>query len=257
MPFATRQLIWEELPPLDGEPEVTVEKKEIHEEKNGVDTVKVVEVRTETVRRLKCVEERKKWKLFGLSEEDIEANDGMSESEECVWENPATEKKAEKKPAEFEEVKCRYCGGSHFSHSCPKRVVEPESSSEEPSKPSERAPASSSSPAPSGSGTYSARRVVGRTGSSGESLRQRNDIRVNLTNIPEEATEQDIRDLLGRIEYSQIRLKRKFVGTGNAGAAFIFFTREECAQQAVERLNGRGYGHLILNAEIVKQPPNR
>lgn len=94
MPFATRKRIWAELPPLEEEPEVTVEKKEVRETVDGTEVVKVTEVRTTTVRRLKCVQERKKWALFGLKPDEIAANDSMSDREETSWELPVTVKSA-------------------------------------------------------------------------------------------------------------------------------------------------------------------
>ena len=92
MPLATRDRIWAELPPLEEEPVVTVEKKTEKEVVNGVEVVKVTEVRTSTVRKLKCVEERKKWALFGLKPEDVASNDSMTDREEPSWELPVVEK---------------------------------------------------------------------------------------------------------------------------------------------------------------------
>jgi len=249
MPFATRERIWAELPPLDGEPEVKVEKKEVHEEKDGVDTVKTVEVRTSVVRKLKCVEERKTWKLFGLSEEDIAANAGMSESEDCSWEHPIEKKQSEKIQAgkkEFEEVKCRYCGGPHFSHACPHKNSDM-LSSEEPAKPAERTPSSSSS-----SEKYSVQAAVkGRSQSS--SFQQQEGYRVRVSNLVEEAVEDDIRELFGKFgRVTRCYIKKKY-GGGNTGFAFVTFAEEQDALRACEKLNGRAYGHLILSVEMQKQ----
>jgi len=250
MPFATRDRIWAELPPLDGEPEVKVEKKEINEG----DSVKVVEVRTSTVRKLKCVEERKKWELFGLSDEDIKANDGMSESEEVVWEYPATEKRVEKKPTdkiEFDEVKCRFCGGSHFSHQCPRRnMVEQQTPEEETPKPAERQSQTSSSS--SSSGTYSVRDRLGKASGSSRSNFD-DEYRVRVSNLTEEATEEDVRLLFGKFgNITRCYLKPKY-GGGNMGFAFVNYASEKEALAAIERLNGHPYGHLILSVEMVQQ----
>jgi len=260
MPLATRERIWEELPPLDGEPEVKIEKKEVHEQVDGVDTVKTVEVRTETVRKLKCVEERKTWALFGLSDEDIKANDGMSESEEVVWEYPTTEKKAEKKQTdkkEFDEVKCRFCGGSHFSHQCPRRNMA------EPSKPAEEesaaaAPAGgdrltqSQGPASAG-GKYSVRDRLGKSSGPSRSSNFDDEYRVRVSNLSENATEDDVRDLFGRFgRITRCFVKTKYDGT-NCGFAFVNYEREKDALQAIERLNGYAYDHLILVVEMQKR----
>jgi len=250
MPFATRERIWAELPPLDGEPEVKVEKREVHEDKDGVDTVKTVEVRTTTVRKLKCVEERKTWKLFGLSEEDIAANAGMSESEECSWEHPIEKKQSEKLQAgkkEFEEVKCRYCGGPHFSHACPHKTSD--MGSDEGAKPAERTPAAPSS----SSEKYSVQSALkGRSQGSGYQ-QQQEGFRVHVSNLAEEAVEEDVRELFGRFgRVTRCYLKKKY-GGGNTGFAFVTFADESAALRACEKLNGYAYGHLILSVEMQNQ----
>jgi len=254
MPLATREKIWEELPPLDGTPEVKVEKKEVKEVVDGNEITKVVEVRTSVVRKLKCVEERKGWELFGLSEEDIKANDGMSECEETGWERPVTDKRAERKQTdkiEFEEVKCRFCGGSHFSHACPHKVVE--SDNAEDAKPSAGESTSSSEPS---TGKYSLKHLGLATSGSrgGDRDRDREEFKVRVSNLDEDASEDDFRLLLdsSRLRYTRFFLKRKY-GGGNYGYAFISFETEKDAQQACQKLNGHPYGHLILSVEMQTQ----
>jgi len=253
MPLATRERIWEELPPLDGEPEVKVETKEVADG----DSVKVVEVRTTTVRKLKCVEERKGWELFGLSEEDIKANDGMSESEEVVWEYPATEKKPQKKQSdkkEYEEIKCRHCGGNHYSHQCTQKTIESEPA-EEPSAASssagERAPQSAGAPS---TGKYSVRDRLGKSSgpSRGGLSSESEEFKVRVSNLDEEASEDDVRELFslrGRCKVTRCFLKKKY-GGGNMGFAYVNYGSEKEALLACEKLNGRPYGHLILSVEM-------
>jgi len=250
MPFATRERIWEELPPLDGTPEVKVEKKEVHEDKDGVDTVKVVEVRTERVRKLKCVEERKTWKLFGLTKEDIAANDGMSESEEAVWEYPITEKQretAQTDKKEYDDVKCRYCGGDHFSHQCPlKDVKAAESSSEEAAKPIERTVSSGGS-----SDKYSVHQLrhAGAGGSRSEGYR------VRVSNLSETATKKDVENLFGAVgEVPLVYLKPKY-GINNSGFALLTYETEKAALNACEKLNRHPYDHLVLIVEMATPKP--
>jgi len=246
MPFATRERIWAELPPLDGEPEVKIEKKEV---KEG-DVIKIVEVRTTTVRKLKCVEERKEWPLFGLSEEDIKANDGMSEMEEVVWENPVTEKQPQKKQAgkkEFDEVKCRFCGGNHFSHQCTQKRVEVEPREEETTKAADERPAPSTS---SSSGTYSVRDRIGK---SGGRMKMNNveDYKILVSNLSERATEDDVRRLFGRFgDITRCFVKQKY-GGGNMGYAIVNYASEKDALRAVEKLNRYAYDHQILSVELL------
>jgi len=250
MPFATRERIWEELPPLDGEPEVKVEKKEVHEEVDGVDTVKTIEIRTSTVRKLKCVEERKKWELFGLSDEDIKANDGMSESEEVVWEYPQTEKQFQKKQndkKEFDEVKCRFCGGSHFSHQCPRKNAEAEPAETQTTP----KPASASTSSSSSTGKYSVRDHI----SSASSFSGRNEegYKIRINNLSEDATKGDVLRLCEKFgTILRCFVKPGYNGSGNVGFANVTFAHKEEAEKACERLNGHHYGHLILSVEMAK-----
>jgi len=232
---------------------VKVEKKEVHEEKDGVDTVKVVEVRTETVRKLKCVEERKNWELFGLDEENIATNDGMSESEEAVWEFPVVDKRAEKQAEKKElpaAVKCRFCGGSHFSAQCSQMAAKSEPAAEMRSGPAERPPASSS-PAPSGK--YDVRQRLGLGGPRPSSDRyQQEGFRVRVQNLTEDASEMDVRELFGTCgTVTRCFLKKKY-GGGNTGFAYVTFQTEKEALTACERLNRHPYGSLLLSVEMQK-----
>jgi len=235
---------------------VTVEKKEVHETVNGEDTVKVVEVRTTTIRKLKCVEERKEWPLFGLSEEDIQANDGMSESEEVAWEYPSTEKQPQKKQVvdkrDFDEVKCRFCGGSHFSHQCPRKTIR-EVPEQDTTKPAEAERASQTTSTSSSGSVYSVRDRIGKSAGGAGKMGARSQeagFRVRVNNLSEEADERDIRNLFEPFgSVIKVIYKKKY-GGGNTGNASVFYRREEDALRACEKLNRKPYGLLVLSVEM-------
>jgi len=250
MPLATRERVWEELPPLDGEPEERIEKKQVHENVDGVDTVKEVEERTLIVRKLKCVEERKKWELFGLSPEDIKANDGMSESEEVAWEYPAVEKKSQKKQTDKNEldIKCRNCGGSHYTHQCPRKNLE-----SEPAQQQQPAATTSSQSTPSATPEkYSVRDRLKQAHRERDRESSEAEYKVRITNLPEEATKADIENLCDKVA----PVKNSFVKTtyqgNNTGFAFVTFYSEEDALKVCQKLNDHRYGYCVLHVEMAK-----
>ena len=120
--------------------------------------------------------------------------------------------------------------------------------SEEASKPAERAAASASS----SSEKYSVQSAVkGR--SQGSSFQQQEGYRVRVSNLVEEAVEEDVRELFGKFgRVTRCYLKKKY-GGGNTGFAFVTFAEEKDALRACEKLDGRPYGHLILSVEMQKQ----
>lgn len=81
---------------------------------------------------------------------------------------------------------------------------------------------------------------------------------LRVSNLTDTATEDDVRDLFGRFG----RITRCFVkmspnGRTNMGFAFVSFDREQDARRACEKLNGFGYGHLILAVEPKQDRPNK
>jgi len=254
MPLATRERIWDELPPLDGEPEV---KEEIKETKDEAGNITRVKVRTERVRKLKCVEERKGWTTFGIEEEHLAANESMSEAEECEWEDLLEDKKVEEKPVEkrdFEAIKCRFCGGSHFSHECPKKVPDgaAEASAPEAAKPAERPSAAAAAAAPAAGEKYSFKQRLGLTSSRSEggSSDRSEGFQVRVSNLSENARERDVVDLFGRFgKIKRCFVKMNYDNTKSSGFAFVTFETKEQADRAVANLNGHPYDHLILSVE--------
>lgn len=114
----------------------------------------------------------------------------------------------------------------------------------------------SSSAAPASSGKYippSLRKSLSERDSSrhnavSNSDRDQNTIRV--TNISEDTKEEDLQELFanfGRI--SRVYLAKDKETLQSRGFAFVSFARREDAQQAMERLQGYGYDHLILKLE--------
>jgi len=80
---------------------------------------------------------------------------------------------------------------------------------------------------------------------------------VRVTNLSEDTKEADLAELFrsfGRI--SRIFLAKDKYNGLSKGFAFINFENREDAARAIEKLNGYGYDHLILNVEWAK-PSNK
>jgi len=76
---------------------------------------------------------------------------------------------------------------------------------------------------------------------------------IRVTNISEDTTENDLRDLFRRFgTTSRIYLAKDKTTNQSRGFAFITYTNRADAQKAIDRLNGYGYGNLILHVEFAK-----
>jgi len=158
-------------------------------------------------------------------------------------------------------VTCSHCGErGHWSLKCPKRdsivVVQKNRPNEEPS----------------GRDAGEARRMGGESEGSkyvpvhmrgkgdvragGKDAQQREDDssnQIRVTNISEDTTENDLRELFRRFGTTSRIYLAKDKGTNQSrGFAFITYTNRADAQKAIDRLNGYGYGNLILHVEFAK-----
>ena len=73
---------------------------------------------------------------------------------------------------------------------------------------------------------------------------------LRVTNVSEDTTDQDLRDLFGAFG----RVARVYIGrdreTGaSKGYAFVSFDDRTAAERALQKVNGMGYDNLILNVQ--------
>ncbi|PVF97990.1 translation initiation factor 3, RNA-binding subunit [Serendipita vermifera] len=202
------------------------------------------------------VAERKTWTKFGAEKG---SKPGPDNATTTVGENVTLKlhagAKAREAEAESQEqvknplankVKCRLCQGEHFTAKCPYRGELQLVGIGDDIPPSETgAPASQT-----GSKYVPPSR---RTGGPGESMNRsnRDDLpTLRVTNVSEDATEDDLRDLFSRFG----KVYRVYIGrdreTGiGKGYAFVSFEDRAVAERAMHKVHGMGYDNLILNCQ--------
>jgi len=168
-------------------------------------------------------------------------------------------------------VTCQHCGErGHWSLKCPKRdtivVVQKNRPNEEaPSRPETGGDVRR--PGGGGGGGEETKYVPihmrgqpagrgGPGGGKGSDAAQREEDssnQIRVTNISEDTTENDLRELFRRFGTTSRIYLAKDKGTNQSrGFAFITYTSRADAQKAIDRLNGYGYGNLILHVEFAK-----
>jgi len=224
----------------------------------------------------KAVIDRRTWAKFGVSKGLPAGTDPSSTN--VVMDDVFLTLSSEKKVSDDKEeedplkklkggsvVKCRYCGGDHWSTKCPFKdnltLTKPEGAE----KPGEEGAAGGPGGPPDASGApgavNGASRYVppsqraGRPGRGGESMNNQEESNtIRVTNISENTREEDLRDLFrgyGHMTRCYLATDRE---TGLArGFAFISFTRKDDAESAIAAVNGHGYDHLILQVEWAEE----
>jgi translation initiation factor 3 subunit G len=216
------------------------------------------------------VAERKQWAKFGAEKGKPAGpqTDTVSVAENIVFRpvsnwKASTEDKGDdaKKKAELKnaKIKCRICQGDHFTTKCPfKDTMAPEG---------DVAPADMPDDAPggagdggslgTGSGGYVPPHLRGRVGA-GEKMGGKFDrddsATLRVTNVSEFAEEQDLRDMFSRYGHVTRVFLAKDRETGRAkGFAFVSYADRTDAVKACEKMDGFGFGHLILRVEFAKK----
>merc|ERR1711976_156346 len=80
---------------------------------------------------------------------------------------------------------------------------------------------------------------------------------LRIDNISEEATDQDLRELLGKFKHvTKVHIAKRDNG-GSRGYGFVNFSAYADAHKAKMMLNGHGYANLILRVEFVRPKHDR
>lgn len=169
------------------------------------------------------------------------------------------------------KIACRLCKGDHFTSKCPyKDTLEaipgaadtPEGdgsltpAATDPTNPAVAAAAAAAGGAGAGAGgkyvppslRSGANRTGERMGGPAGGLSRDDLPTLRVTNLSEDADDDDLRDLFSRFG----RVVRVYVGrdreTGICkGYAFVSFESREDADRARQRIDGKGYDNLILS----------
>jgi len=265
----------------DDEDSLQLPQQTVTKNKDGSETIVTYTLREDgkkikTTRRIKKttvktvvnprVAERKQWAKFGAEKGKPAGpqTDTTSVAENILFRPVAgwkasNEEKGEdvkkKNALKDAKIKCRICSGDHWTTKCPfKDTMAPEGAD---------APADMGSDAPeagglgAGGSSYVPPHLRGR-GGAGEKMGgkyERDDLAtLRVTNVSEIAEEQDLRDMFSRFGHVTRVFLAKDRETGRAkGFAFVSYADRMDAAKACEKMDGYGFGHLILRVEFAKK----
>jgi translation initiation factor 3 subunit G len=252
----------------DDNAEVALPSQTITKNKDGSETITTYRVgedgrRYKTTRRIKKtvvkttvnprVAERKQWAKFGQEKGKAAGpqTDTVSVAENihfrpvAAWKASNEDKGDEaKKKAELKnaKIKCRICQGDHFTTKCPfKDTMAPEGDVAPADMPDD-APGAASGGLGTGGGGYVPPHLRGRAGA-GEKMGGKFDrddsATLRVTNVSENAEEQDLRDMFSRYGHVTRVFLAKDRETGRAkGFAFVSYADRTDAAKACEKMDG-------------------
>src|SRR5208282_3733395 len=175
------------------------------------------------------------------------------------------------KAVENKKVQCRICKGDHFTAKCPYRdtlaPMDEIPGGSGTGTPGRESPDISEAPAGNGGGSGGAgsggrpayvaphlRAGGARLQSAGSSMdrRERDDSNtLRVTNLSEDTTDDDLRDLFGRFgRISRVFLAKDRETMRSKGFAFVSFHERADAVRAMEKLDKKGYDNLIIRVEF-------
>ncbi|KTW28064.1 hypothetical protein T552_01926 [Pneumocystis carinii B80] len=221
-----------------------------------------------------AIEERKNWKKFGVEKGRGPGPDpsttsigenivlkfqlGWSKNVYKGFEEDQSVNKTTKDTFKDKKVACRLCKGDHFTARCPyKDTLQPfdEVNNAANLNISNKSVMPSESSAET-TGRYIVPHLrVGRSAGGDSMFRRDKDeyFTVRVTNVSEDAREEDIRELFERFgRISRLYLaKDKETGRGK-GFAFISYYDRMDAAKAIEKMDKYGYDNLIIRCEFSK-----
>ncbi|CAI5757237.1 unnamed protein product [Candida verbasci] len=228
---------------------------------------------TQKIREIKVEEKvhplvalRKNWKKYGKEKnsppgpdtsttqlgEKVELKLGLS------WkqvEKKEEEEKAQERASKIavQTIKCRTCGGDHYTAKCPFKDtlgVSTETNQTTP-EPSSTQDSSSSQP-----GRYVPRHLRPDAQGNVQSKEARDDsstLRISQLNsfVDEDMIRNELLARFGPLQ--RVTVVRNKESGESRGFAYVTFATEEIAQKALDLLNGKGYHSLILHLEWSKK----
>ncbi|KAH3681691.1 hypothetical protein WICPIJ_007336 [Wickerhamomyces pijperi] len=218
----------------------------------------------------KNVASRKKWAKFGSERGNAPGPDYRTTQIGDVvtlrlstdWKKTEAaaeeEKKSEAAKAKsYSGIKCRTCGGAHYTAKCPFKDT---LGSVDPAAANAEAEGIAAAEAAVASGKYVPVHMRGQDGgiASEQERRDRDDAcTVKITQLNENVDEFMLRqELLARWPIVRCTLVKNRETGRSKGLAYVQFQSEEAAQNAIERLDGQGYQNLIIHVEWSKPKKN-
>ena len=225
----------EEIEIIDNEKHVIFYRKD----ENGkiYKHTKVYKLEKNVIKVPKKVAERRTWKKFGVSKELPPGPDTASTNrvfDEVFFEFTNNNKIVDDKDDNTglfgnnnkNVVTCKHCGGNHWSMKCKHKS--------EKLNPNDNKPISNN-------GKY-----VPKFKRNGEKPIDKNINTIRISNISDNADEQDIRDLF----YNYGRITRLYYN--QKGFAFLTYSEKNACEKAIEGVNGHPYDYLILSVEMAE-----
>lgn len=266
------------------EDSVALPQQQITKNKDGTETITTYSIREDgkkikTTRRIKKitikqvvnprVAERKHWPKFGAEKgkslgpqtDTTSVAENISFRPTSNWKASNEDKNeidAKKNVLKDAKIKCRICSGDHWTTKCPfKDTMAPEGEAAgAPGDMGDDAPPEQGGLGTGGS-SYVPPHLRGR-GGAGEKMGgkfERDDLAtLRVTNVSEFAEEQDLRDMFSRFGHVTRVFLAKDRETGRAkGFAFVSYADRSDASTACDKMDGYGFGHLILRVEFAKK----
>ncbi|KAJ3213723.1 translation initiation factor eIF3 subunit g [Dinochytrium kinnereticum] len=156
------------------------------------------------------------------------------------------------------KIMCRICKGDHWTSKCPFKDSHVPLDAGPDTKVVEEAPSSGLRvggkyvpPSLRSGGDMKGSAPPGAPGQRGG---PRDDLStLRITNLSEDTTEQDVKDLVSRFGHtSRVFVAKDHQTNMCKGFAFVSFYSKDDADRAMSHLNGYGYDNLILHVEFAK-----
>ncbi|WPG99405.1 eukaryotic translation initiation factor 3 subunit g [Acrodontium crateriforme] len=171
---------------------------------------------------------------------------------------PEEDKKAE--ALKKMQIKCRICSGDHFTTKCPfKDTMAPEGEAAQPADMDAVTGGEAAGGLGAGGGGYVPPHLRKGGAATGERMGggkfERDDLAtLRVTNVSEFAEEGDLREMFARFGHvTRVFLAKDRETQKAKGFAFVSYADRSDAQVACERMDGYGFGHLILRVEFAKK----
>jgi len=216
--------------------------------------------RLEKIKVHKSVNKRKEWMKYGAAKddpagpnpsntvvcEDVQMRFILNADDEQLENAREAEQDGLSKLASSNAnvVKCRLCEMDHWTSKCPYKGHYENKT--------ELGGVSSMDLADTSGKYVPPSKREGGNKSAGDvlNMNKREDYTVRVTNLPEEITDSDIKELFKNIgEVSRIYLARDKITAKSKGYAFVSFRNKSDAAKAIKIVNGFGYANLILSVE--------